>query len=490
MFELKPWQSEYADRINASTGCVLGLGVGSGKTAIAIEAARRRGDKRVLIVAPLGTFDGWFAHIKWMTGEDAKFCANSKVSISYAPDPARRGERVERAWSVAEVKNNMSDALNHKEAPEGWFIIGREMFQRQDWASMPHPKGLKDGKTGKVKKITRRLGVWKNFDTIIYDECQMASNRNSRTYDTLRTSGAKYKHLQSADWFGNKLENMLSIARIVWPDRYKMTIKAFKDDYLVTEYDPYTWDKRKVVGEKWPGEFASTFPAYVAAPPPFEQPEPSEYMVDLSPAHMKAYLDMEKKFAAELMDGTILSIDYKQTVHIRLREWALGEFTLDENGDVVFPVGAPSAKLDAVRLLMRDYPSEPFLVFTHSEKFAQKAAVDLGGEAWTGKTSQRERGEIKDRFLGGETRVIVATDAIAEGVDGLQLVCRNLVRLTPVYNELKNRQVVGRLARPGQERQVNLWDVVARDTRDVGVLHDLRIVEAMNTAAKGMENND
>ena len=121
---------------------------------------------------------------------------------------------------------------------------------------------------------------------------------------------------------------------------------------------------------------------------------------------------------------------------------------------------------------MRDYPNEHFIMLTHSQKFAEKAAKDLGGLPYTGKQTESQKEANKQAFMRGDVKVLVGTSAICEGLDGLQTVARNAIIISRPDISYKTEQFIGRLARRGQERQVNVWEIVARHTLDVGVLSE------------------
>jgi SNF2 family DNA or RNA helicase len=75
--------------------------------------------------------------------------------------------------------------------------------------------------------------------------------------------------------------------------------------------------------------------------------------------------------------------------------------------------------------------------------------------------------------MAGEVKYIVAViPAIAEGVDGLQHATRNIVWVSRSDNRILNEQVMKRVHRQGQTRQVRSFDIVALDTYDSGVLSD------------------
>jgi SNF2 family DNA or RNA helicase len=121
------------------------------------------------------------------------------------------------------------------------------------------------------------------------------------------------------------------------------------------------------------------------------------------------------------------------------------------------------------------------LILTDSQKYAKIVADRLNakyGEGsafeWSGTASQKQREEAKQGFIKADLRFIVAViPAIAEGVDGLQDACRTVVWLSHSDSNILNQQVLDRVRRRGQQRLVQVYDIVARDTYDEGQLDTL-----------------
>ena len=462
-------QQEQAIALMSSTGsgaALNGSGTGQGKTVMALRTALNRGAKRLLVIAPPNTFENWASTSEAIGGSPLMFCGNAKLGDV----------------SVKEARANMERA---QAGEDGWFFVGREMFNKQNWrrVEVTNRDGTPkiDPKTGKQKTSSRRTDVWdkaRPYDMAIFDEVQICSNKTNNTADSWKNLKAEFKMAQSADWFGSKLENQWTIAKQLWPDWMKMNQAEFIDEYLTTEYDHFAWNKKKVVGEQWPGFFASTLPCYVALPPAIEKPEPERRYVDLTAPQRKLYDQIEESMVAEI-EGDYLVVELPMHLRLRLLELSLGMFGIDKqevDGEIKttirFDESAPSSKLDEVKSIMRDYPGEHFIMLTHSQKFAEKAAKDLGGLPYTGKQTESQKEANKQAFMRGDVKVLVGTSAICEGLDGLQTVARNCVIISRPDVSYKTEQFIGRLARRGQERQVNVWEIVARKTLDVGVLSD------------------
>jgi superfamily II DNA or RNA helicase len=121
-------------------------------------------------------------------------------------------------------------------------------------------------------------------------------------------------------------------------------------------------------------------------------------------------------------------------------------------------VAAPhSAKVDVIRRLVRR-TREPLLVFSEYRDVALLVAAALRDMCAVtplhGGLSIRERRDAVDAFTGGQTRVLVATDAAGEGLN-LQARCRLVVNVELPWTPRRLEQRIGRVDRLGQRRRVH-----------------------------------
>lgn len=493
VFERDEAQEKAIEKMVAtrSGGALNGSGTGVGKTIIAVRTLGDRGGKRNLIIAPPNTFDNWAETLEIITGDKLRFCGNQKFSTLV---------------TAAEAKENMAAA---QRGDDGWFFVGRETFLAQCRIKVPVFTGrgaarepMIDPKTGKQKIRVDFKYIWgdtRAFDGAAYDEVQMAASNTSKSSQAWKNLQATFKLAQSADPFGSQLENMHTMAKNIWPDWLDMNKNEFIDEYLETEYDHFAFGNKKVTGEIWPGYFMSTLPCYVAIPSPVEKPEPEKRYVDLLPAQRKLYDKLAEDMAAEI-DGDLMIVELPMHLNMRLRELSLGlfrpvdTFRIDkETGEEIptqtvrFEPGDPSAKIDEIKSIMADHPGEHFIIATESQKFAEKMAIDLGGLPYTGKQSDAEKAKNKEAFLRGDVKVLVGTSAMAEGLDGLQDVCRVAIIASRFSVGFKLEQFLGRIARRGQKRTVLAYEIVARDTIEVGVVQKSIQKILDNNRAKALE---
>lgn len=416
-----------ARMVNEPTGGVLQASdLGTGKTLMAVEAGLRfAGDGVIVVSAPLHTYYGWFDTLFGQT--------DGTVQFKKVDNKTKRG------------KANL-EALQW--GTKGWYFVGREFFRLQDWSGIP-------------------------IDVMIHDECHSLQNRKSRGFKTARNVDARLTIAQSATWFGSSFEGAWAVLRVLYPDHDGIGMFADRSyhrwvrNWCQTEYDHFAEGNVRIVGEKNLGQLAQEIPCYVnLRNTATDEPELINLYVDLSTRQRNLYNQMERDGVAWLAENPMVA-ELPITQRVRLRQLTLGETMVSDDDVVDFDVNCKSSKLDAVVGLLDDLVGEQVLIATDSAKFAKVAAARLGGYAWTGDSPQSEREDIKQRFMAGEVRIIVATQAaISEGTDGLQRACRVMVELSKSDSPILNQQMLGRLNRTGQTRRVVVYRVMARDTLD------------------------
>lgn len=440
-----------------------GSGTGVGKTVCAVRAGVEREAKRVLIIAQPKVFENFAETLEILTGEKLRPCSNAK----FRDTPKAEAQANKAAFMAGE---------------EGWFFVSRELFQRETWRKreVKHRSGRTSQKVEYFSSWDKRAQI----DFTVYDECQMAASAKSKSSQSLRKLKTEFLLLQSGDWFGGLVENQYHIAKTLWPEWLDSQYKDFaewRDENCVTEYDHFAYDKKRIVGEKWPGFFASSLPLYVRIASPIEKPEPERHYIDLLPVERKLYNELNKNMAAEIEDE-LLVVELNVTLHMRLRELALGMFrpkeVMGKDADgrpemkqtVEFVAGDPSSTVEEIREIRKDHPGEPIIVLTHSAKFARKCAEDLGGLSYTGAETDSQKAEAERAFMAGECDVLVGTDAMCEGLDGLQRRCRIAIIASRPGKNYMTGQFIGRIARRGQEREPLVYEIVRRQTLDTGTV--------------------
>jgi len=412
--------------LNAST-------MGAGKTVKAVEVVRRRGDKVVLLIAPLGTRLGW------------------KTTFE------RQGVALPFKWlnSAKQGKANMDDWVWGK---PGIYFVGTEYFVRQGWEKRSRTK------------------VWTHQpDIVLFDEAHRSQNRNSKTYKTIKQVKAPMKISMSGTPTGNSFEGAYAVTKWLWPDLVDNSYYMWRGRWCELEYDHFEPSGQKVVGEKKPGAFFNSLPCYIRLESELDVDLVEEQVfVELSVTQRRAYNKLEKDLIVWVEDNPLV-VEFPITLRTRLRQATLGMFSVDEAGEVTFDNDCKSSKLDALQdILGNRIAGEKALILTDSKKFANVICARIDNALpWHGDVSQAQREKYKEEFISGDAQYLVAvTSAIAEGVDGLQHATRNIVWVSRSDNRILNEQAMKRIHRNGQKQQVQSFEIVALDTYDSGVISE------------------
>jgi len=141
------------------------------------------------------------------------------------------------------------------------------------------------------------------------------------------------------------------------------------------------------------------------------------------------------------------------------------------------------SKIAALLRLIRRV-DDRVIVFTEYRDTLEHVHRAIGSRSITlhGGMSREDRAEALERFTGGSTAVLLATDAAGEGLN-LQSVCRFVVNLELPWNPMRLEQRIGRVDRIGQRRAVHACHLVARATGEAAILERLRRRLAAASAA-------
>jgi superfamily II DNA or RNA helicase len=131
-----------------------------------------------------------------------------------------------------------------------------------------------------------------------------------------------------------------------------------------------------------------------------------------------------------------------------------------------------SSKWRAILRLIRR-TSEPVICFTEFRDTLRALVAHLGNATSLavlhGGLDRAERRDAVARFTQGDVRVLVATDAAAEGLN-LQARCRVLVNVELPWSPRVLEQRAGRIDRIGQRRRVRIWELSGRSGHEGLVL--------------------
>ena len=432
---------------------LVSAGTGCGKTLMSLWTIKRTAkdegvspsDLSILVVAPLRTESGWCRAVSqvWPDG-GVQFQTLSRK---------RKAER------------EALEALLGGERPRGVSFIGWELL-----ASVSKRKGY-DARAGKIKSkaATRVLGGVE-FDWVVGDEIHRACNFRTVTSQVLCKIKARHRLALSATPAGGQPVNIFGALKFLWPKRYPGFTRFantffqsepcyFGGPYSVT----YGAEKRPGLlskGHKARGEWQDMRIEEVAgALPPVDIRRVDCAMT----AEQRRQYKQLRDEAVAWMDDHPAVVGLPVTRDMRLRQATLGQMRVRAGvrgeDEWLFDACSRSGKIHALLDILKDVGDEKLIVYSPSKKFQVPLVAQLER---AGYSCVRVDGEHKDEwrsFLAddGPQVLCAVIPAVAEGVDGLQRVCRHEVWLGLDPSVVRCVQAQGRLHRTGQTGTVVRW---------------------------------
>jgi SNF2 family DNA or RNA helicase len=451
-------QQEVVTRFETEPRVLIGWDMGTGKTLAAVErdlrlrrdapqvvgTKDRKGGKPTLVVAPLNTHSTWSDTFKNNTG--------LRVRV------------IDRKARELFVKNNHNPRLNIGEADV--YIMHYDVLRL-----MPELQGF--------------------FGHGIFDECHKLKNRQTKQTKAAKHLDIPFLTDMSGTPVTDRPQDFWSVLNHLKPKTFRSYWKFFHRyvDYWKDPGPGYY----HVVGpaKAWSEEglpSIRSFYSRVMKDDVLDLP-PKTYSrieVDLSPQQRKQYDQMKKDMLVWLENVHTKNGDEKPLPAAavvaqlqRLQMFALGTAYLNDVGKVVLE--DPSTKVDAVMEKLEDNPNEQFVIFSQfkgplrilRERFG-KGSITYG--SFTGDDNPKIRERNKQRFIRGDHRVLLGTiGSGGVGVDGLQHACCTVIFLDRDWSPAVNSQAEDRLHRGGQTRTVQVIDIVARNTVDLGRLAKIEL---------------
>jgi superfamily II DNA or RNA helicase len=127
------------------------------------------------------------------------------------------------------------------------------------------------------------------------------------------------------------------------------------------------------------------------------------------------------------------------------------------------------AKMEALRELLLEHPSERTIIFTQHNKLVHRIARTFLIPAITHTTFKDERREIFNRFRDGTYRMIVTSKVLDEGVDVPE--ASQAIILSGTGSSREFIQRLGRVLRKREGKRARLTEIVTRDTTETNMSH-------------------
>lgn len=447
---------------------LLNVEPGGGKTVTAVQSIKESGAELTLIIAPQSTHRSvWGDTVENMLGVSARTIG--------------RGNKAQRE-ALVEFEMGFP----------GIYMVTPQLFTRSDVSLWAGDMLIVDevhllGRPG--SKGQRRLS---GYTSMVVD------NPVSQRFPLrIALSGTPAR---------NKFENLWSVMRLLWPEKYQSKEIAHNNHYMwkyermtsaqiVTGYDKEKGKKTeatKWLTEREPGRLFNEAPLVIQHfrrrkcceyhPEGFlslEEPQEIRRVVELAPAQKKAIREVEDHSITWLDERPLVS-KLPITTQQRIRQMCLGvpsvewETTINEDGEedermrVWFEDDCKSPFLDELFGILENLDEgEPVVVYMESQLFARvttKRLIEAGYKAfeYSGKVNKRERNENLANFgkEGGHQILVGVVSSIGTGTDGVQKVCSTEVWLETSVDPTSNEQTQARTDRMGGRARVQRFYIL------------------------------
>ncbi|MDQ3156439.1 MAG: DEAD/DEAH box helicase [Actinomycetota bacterium] len=428
--ELRPYQLTgytWLSRLyDGGLGGVLADDMGLGKTlqVLALIARVRERDDAAppfLVVAPTSVASNWAA-------EARRFVPHLRVN-SIDQTKARRGEKLD-------------EIAGHCEIVATSYTLFR--LEYDDYDAL-------------------------NWSGLILDEAQFVKNHQSKTYQCAKRLDARIKLAVTGTPMENNLMELWALLGLVAPGLFPSP-KRFTDYYRTPIEREGNQERLGQLHKRIRPLMLRRNKDQVAVDLPAKQEQVIE--VDLSPKHRAVYdrhLNRERQKVLGLMDdfdGNRFAIFRSLML---LRRLSLDPSLVDETY-----AGVPATKLDVLFDLLDEATAEGHrvLVFSQFTGFLGRVRdrLDKHGSDYCyldGKT--RKRAEVIERFRTGAAPVFLIS--LKAGGFGLNLTEADYcILLDPWWNPATEAQAVDRVHRIGQQRNVMVYRLVAKNTIEEKVM--------------------
>lgn len=419
-------QAEALDFCLNRPASLLHVGMGAGKTRVALERILRRGHRRTLVVCPLSVVPAWVRQAELHT-PDLLAVPLGRGSV------AQKRAAAERALTS---RRQVVCVINYES-------VWREPFG--EWAM--------------------RAG----FDLVIPDEAhrlKAAGSQVSRYFARLRQFVPERLALSGTPLAHSPLD-AYGLFRFLDPSIFGTSFVRFRARYAVMG----GYENRQVVAWINQGDFQRRFSSitYHADRSVLDLPavQHLERTFELPPEARRAYRELRDEFVTEL-DAGIVTVSNALSKLLRLQQVTSGYLPL-EDGVARLHSGKEGL---LVELFDELEPREPVVVFC---RFIEDlAAVHRAAEA-AGRTCSElsgRRRELEEWQEGRSDVLAVQINAGSEGID-LTRACY-AVYYSNSFSLATYEQSLARVSRPGQTRPVTYVHLICDGTVDRKVYAALR----------------
>lgn len=428
-------QREAVDFASKREGTLWHMGMGTGKSRCAIELAKRKGVKTMLIVCPLSVVQAWSKQFHTFAEGEYTVLTLDKKTVKAKAEETRKALKMSKANG-----HPLCVVVNYESARLGDLA---KLIKATDWDLLVMDE---------VHRIKSPSGATSRFLS------QVSQNVRLR----VGLSGTPMPHSPL---------DVYAQARAIDPRVFGWSFVQFRKRYAVMGgYGGY-----QVTGYQNQDDLARRMArfTYQCDRSVLDLPEAMHEVreVNLCKNAQAVYKDLDSEFQAWVDEGEVTAANALVKL-LRLQQVTSGRLPVD-HGHGTQLVQVDDAKQEELTELLRDLPpDEPVVVFGKFRSdmdsvHAAAAKLDRKSLELSG-----QRRELGDWQLGKAPILAVQIQSGGTGVDLTR--AAYCVYMSTGFNLGDYEQSLARVHRPGQDRTVFYYHIVAKGTVDEKVYHALR----------------
>ncbi len=425
---------EYAEGL---PGCLWDVGMGAGKTRMALAVIlRRRGV--VLVVCPKAVIPAWREEVEKFCPGDIEVVELVKGTTAAKATKLRAAVATHEAQStrplivVVNYESAWRGALGAAIMRQPWSVVVADEVQRLKTAG------------GKASRYMARLAV--------------------RVPQRLGLSGTPCPH-SPLDAYG--------VFRFLDRRIFGTSNARFKMRYAI--FGGY--EGREVIGYQNEDEYRENFYSITYKVGREVLDLPAEHHVyrrfDLPPRALRIYKQLAKTFVADLESGTLIAA-HALTRLLRLQQVTSGYLpTQDDVGQTIGLEFIHNARVDMLFEILDELPpAEPVVIFCRFRPDLEAVHVAAARADRRSCELSGSRNDLREWQAGGPPVIAVQIQSGAEGIDLTRAAIAIYYSLD--FSLGRYEQSLRRIHRPGQERPVTYVHLLARGTVDESIYSALR----------------
>lgn len=459
-------QREALEAMNGHAGFYLGHQMACGKSATAIAAVEQRGLRRVLVVCPKSVVAVWPDQFAQHAGQDWHIWHGE---VQGARGPKKNSTVSERAAACIQAQ---AGALRLGKPYVA--VVNYEAFWQGDMA---------------------RLAAGGGWDALILDEAHRikspggkASKLAARVGARVRENGGLVLALSGTPMPHTPLDLWAQMRALDGGQRLGTSYHRFCHHYAAYDEIFVAGGVQRAVPKGLREDRSADFARRtgdimhrVETAQVLDLPPTTDLYrtFELSSKAQRAYAQLERDLIAELDEGIVTAANAMVNV-LRLAQVTSG-YAVDADTGAVHEIDDGKEKLlrDVLADIPADEPVVCFARFRHDLDRIERVAADLGRSY--GELSGRRRDALDGpRLAPGVTLAGVQTASGGVGID--LTAARHAVFYTLDWRLADYLQARARVHRPGQQRRVIYWHLLAEDTVDRAVFGALRAREEVISA--------